>query len=349
MGCRSVHLVLRSCHNASWRSPVSLAAPDHRAAGSCFPWRCSRSPCPRRRRCPCRNSHRPARIRILSCGFPPGPPPLSSRRRLLPDPEWPAILRQPGPAAAQAWQPAAIDENAPIAPPDGVPIAPGDGFPGPLPGIINAAGNCVITGEVSDATSLNPVAGAYVDVVGTGRTAETDAKGRFTIGGLPAGSFTLEATKLGYFTESSVITTLEGQPAEARFGLRLKPADDTAEETMLEEETIVGEYQGDSQGDFNLNLETSASVTSGHLQGGVHQNRRQRCRGRGGQNLRSQHCGWQVRRGPRLGGPLRHHPVQRSGHLIGGSIEKGRAARYFPDHRHPGHRGEQDLLAKSAR
>ena len=162
-------------------------------------------------------------------------------------------------APTENWQPAPFDENAPLTPPDGMPTV----MPGPLPGIDNVAGNCVITGEVSDATSLNPVAGAFVDVAGSGRTAETDAKGRFTIGGLPAGTFTLEATKLGYFTESSVITTLDGQPAEARFGLRLKPADDTADETLLEEETVVGEYQGESQGNFNLALETSASVTSG--------------------------------------------------------------------------------------
>jgi TonB-dependent receptor len=129
--------------------------------------------------------------------------------------------------------------------------------------VVNVTDNCVITGEVSDAVSLNPVAGAYVDVTGTGRTAQTDAKGRFTIGGLPAGTFTLEATKLGYFTESSVVTTLEGQPAEVRFGLRLKPADDTAEETMLEEETVVGEYQGESQGDFNLSLDASPSIAAG--------------------------------------------------------------------------------------
>jgi hypothetical protein len=178
--------------------------------------------------------------------------------------QWAETTPQPAPAALQApWQPAAVDANAPIAPPDGVPIAPVDGFPGPLPGVVNAAGNCVITGEVSDATSLNPVAGAYVDVIGTGRTAETDAKGRFTIGGLPAGTFTLEASKLGYSGESSVITTLEGQPAEVRFGLRVKPADDMAEETMLEEETIVGEYSESSQGDLFLDLQVTPTIAAG--------------------------------------------------------------------------------------
>jgi TonB-dependent receptor len=163
------------------------------------------------------------------------------------------------PPASHAWQPARVNENSPLTPPDGMPTV----MPGPLPGNINASGNCVINGEVSDATSLNPVAGAFVDVAGTGRTAETDAKGRFTIGALPAGSFTLETTKLGYFGESTVVTTLEGQPAEPRFGLRLKPADDSSEETTLEEETVVGEYQGDSQGDLFLDLQATPNIAAG--------------------------------------------------------------------------------------
>ncbi len=162
-------------------------------------------------------------------------------------------------AGPDEWQPAAADENAPLAPPDDVNPA----FQGPIPGIDDAVGNCVITGEVSDAVSLNPVAGAFVDVIGTGRTAETDAKGRFTIGGLPAGTFTLEATKLGYSTESAVVTTLEGQPADARFGLRAKPADDTTDEYTLEEEVVVGEYTGDSPGDLFADLQITSTVTSG--------------------------------------------------------------------------------------
>ena len=218
-----------------------------------------------------------------------------------------------------------------------------------MPGIINTAGNCVITGEVSDATSLNPVAGAYFDVVGTGRTAETDAKGRFTIDGLPAGSFTLEATKLGYFTESSVITTLEGQPAEVRFGLRLKPADDTAEETMLEEETIVGEYQGDSQGDFNLTLETSATVTSAISKEDFTKTGVSDAAGAVGKISGANIVGgkFAVVRGL----ADRYVTTLFNGAVISSAepVRKAVQLEYFPDHRHPGHRGEQDLHAKPAR
>jgi TonB-dependent receptor len=149
-------------------------------------------------------------------------------------------------------------ENSPVLPTD-VPLGP----PASAPVIDETSSKCVITGEVSDATSLNPLAGVYIDAVGTGRTVETDARGRFTISGLPSGTITIEATKLGYFAEVSTVTTLEGQPAETRIGLRAKPADDATEETMLEEETIVGEYQGDSQAAFNLSLDASPNIAAG--------------------------------------------------------------------------------------
>lgn len=165
------------------------------------------------------------------------------------------------PAAPEPNKPAEIEPIEPLTPPPGMPAIGANG--GAVLDAEPIPGNCIIQGEVSDATSLNPVAGAFVDVAGTGRTAETDAQGRFSIGGLPAGTFTLEATKLGYFAEISVITTLEGQPAEARFGLRAKPADDSSEVVMLEEETIVGEYSGESQGDLFNELEITSSVTSG--------------------------------------------------------------------------------------
>lgn len=173
------------------------------------------------------------------------------------------------PASDEPWLPGDLAQNdaagggGVLPPPDGVPVAPVDGNPGPLPGVIDAIGNCVISGEVSDATTLNPIGGAIVDIIGTGRTTETDASGKFRVEGLAPGTYTLEASKLGYSGEVSVITALEGQPAEARFGLRAKPADDSTSEHVLEEETIVGEYQGESGGDLFLDLELTSSVVSG--------------------------------------------------------------------------------------
>lgn len=161
-------------------------------------------------------------------------------------------------AQPEAWLPA---DPGPIAPPDGV--APINNPVG-LALLENAVGTGIVTGEVSDATTLDPISGAVVEIIGSGRTAETDAKGRFEFTALPAGNFNIEASQLGFFSESTVVTVIEGSPSEVRFGLRAKPTDDSANEYTLEEESVVGEYQGDSKGDFNLDLTTdSPNIVAG--------------------------------------------------------------------------------------
>ena len=163
------------------------------------------------------------------------------------------------------WNPAdAAPEH--LTPPDGIPVQapfPAESTPQAEPGIPLPPGNCIIIGEVSDATSLNPVAGAFIDAVGTGRSVQSDGSGKFRIEGLPPGTYTLEAAKLGYFTETTVITAIEAQPAEARFGLRIKPIDDINEIVTLEEETIVGEYTESSQGDLFLDLQAAPNIAAG--------------------------------------------------------------------------------------
>lgn len=178
------------------------------------------------------------------------------------DPSIPSDPRQPG----EPWVPGDLElvrllmQEEGDVPANGLPIAPAEGG---IPIIENAVGNSVITGEVSDAVSLDPIAGAIVDVIGTDRTTETDASGRFRIEGIAPGTYTLEATQLGYFAETSVVTVIEAQPAETRFGLRAKPAGDETAEYTLEEETVVGEYQGDSTGDLFLDLQVTPSISAG--------------------------------------------------------------------------------------
>ena len=160
---------------------------------------------------------------------------------------------------ADPWTPADL---APIPLPDGMPV---QGNPAGLAMLENAVGNGTIFGEVSDATNLNPIAGALVEIAGTGRTAETDAQGKYRFDGVPAGSFNIEASQLGYFGDNTVITVIEGSPAEVRFGLKVKPTDDSANEFTMEEETVVGEYQGESQGDFNLNLSVDSPALTASI------------------------------------------------------------------------------------
>lgn len=194
-----------------------------------------------------------------------------------PEPAAPGTAAPPIAVTAPPTSPPAGAPAAPAPVPDsgGQPVPPQplqelpanttpvDAGPGILPAPAARTGNCVVSGEVSDSTSLNPIAGAIVEALGTGRTAQTDAKGKFTLSGLPAGSITIEATKLGYFAESTSLTTLEGQPADARLGLRAKPADDSVQETVLEEETIVGEYEESSREELQLDLQAAPNIAAG--------------------------------------------------------------------------------------
>lgn len=154
------------------------------------------------------------------------------------------------PSPRDFWQQA----TAPI--PDGLPnpptpLTPAAPNPSETP---DTTGTCVITGEVSSATTLDPLAGAVVTAIGSSASTQTTSNGRFTLTGLPQGTLDIEVTRLGYFTGTATVTTLPNQPASVRIGLRVKPDDLTDTEYTLEEETIVGEYQENTQGDFSLSL-----------------------------------------------------------------------------------------------
>jgi TonB-dependent receptor len=190
----------------------------------------------------CWRSPEPARLRpadLLTAWQAPAPRGSSAPSLILPT--------DPGP-----WQPGEIPAGSDPAPPAG-------NF-GALP-IEQEAGNCVVYGEV--ASGLEPVAKALVDIIGTGRVAETDAQGRFRIEGLPAGDFTAEASSLNHSPQTLGVSLNPTTPVELRFNLTVKPADNNSEEYTLEEESIVGEYSESSQGDFNLDLEVTPTLSSG--------------------------------------------------------------------------------------
>lgn len=130
-----------------------------------------------------------------------------------------------------------------LPPPASVPVVP--------------AGFCEIVGEVSD-EKLEPVKGAVVEIVGTGKTVETDAKGAFSFAAVASGNLTLEASKLGYSSDTQSATGMPGQKLSIRLMLRVKAADAGSEETALDEEVVVGEYQDNNAGDFNLNINMEA-------------------------------------------------------------------------------------------
>lgn len=142
----------------------------------------------------------------------------------------------------------------PLTPPGEAP--PNDAVPMPQ-------GFCEITGEVSD-DRLEPLAGVVIEVKGTVKTTETDKSGKFNFGTLPSGNVIIEASKLGYVTNTQSATALPGQKLNIRIALKLKPSDGAADETTLEEETVVGEFQeSKASGDLFVDVQVTSNVSSG--------------------------------------------------------------------------------------
>ncbi|MCU0794861.1 MAG: TonB-dependent receptor [Akkermansiaceae bacterium] len=185
---------------------------------------------------------------------PPGPWRSDSDTAFLVD--LPTIDVAPPADGEGPWAPAEVTAGVD---PAAVPAAP---EANPLPGILRT-GDCVVEGEVSDVTTLEPIAGAIVTAMGTGREDETDSEGRFRIAGLPEGEITLEALKLGYSSGTAVVILRNGTVGEARIALRVKPQDSVEGEYLLPAESIVGEYTESNQGDFNLDLDLTTTTTSG--------------------------------------------------------------------------------------
>jgi TonB-dependent receptor len=155
----------------------------------------------------------------------------------------------------EVWRPGIVPENTdPI-------LTPQDN--GPVAAVEGLAGESILTGEVFDAQSLNPLAGAIVEVTGTGMVTETDERGQYRFEGLQAGDYLVEASALNYSAQIVSVTTTATQPVNARLALSRKPVDSQSEEYLLEEESVVGEFQEDSLTSLSLGLQTEQTINSG--------------------------------------------------------------------------------------
>lgn len=76
-----------------------------------------------------------------------------------------------------------------------------------------------VAGQVSDSRSRSPIVGATIDIEGTGRSTVTDAGGRYRIGGLAPGRYTVRARYIGYQPTSASVTVRAGKDATADFAL----------------------------------------------------------------------------------------------------------------------------------
>jgi len=131
-----------------------------------------------------------------------------------------------------------------------------------LPGL-QELGESEITGEIYDFATIEPLGDVSVTVKGRLESELTGPDGTFTITGLPAGRYSLEFSKLGYSIGSAKAITRQGFPGTVRLGLRVKAVDGEDSEVLLDEEPVIGEITESGSGDFNLDIKSESSVSSG--------------------------------------------------------------------------------------
>lgn len=107
-----------------------------------------------------------------------------------------------------------------------------------VPAGLAAQTDGTVSGRVIDQNSQLPVQDAQVIVVGTQRGAQTDQQGRFTITGLPAGTYDLRVRRVGYAPITQRVTVGTGLVATADFAI-------STSATRLEE-VVVNAVTGQS-------------------------------------------------------------------------------------------------------
>src|SRR5438876_5197546 len=76
-----------------------------------------------------------------------------------------------------------------------------------------------VTGQVTDKSNQQPVAGVSVLLAGTSLQGRTNAEGRYSIAKVPAGQYQAEVRLTGYATATQPITVAAGGAASADFAL----------------------------------------------------------------------------------------------------------------------------------
>jgi len=103
-------------------------------------------------------------------------------------------------------------------------------------GLLGAAGlsaqnTGTVAGRVVEGTTQEPLGGVTVSVAE--RTAVTGADGRYSVGGVPAGTHTLRATRIGYGTVTRQVTVAAGQTATVDLSI-------SAQALLLDEVVAIG-------------------------------------------------------------------------------------------------------------
>ena len=90
---------------------------------------------------------------------------------------------------------------------------------GAFAGMAGSEGNGTINGKVTDGATGKGLSGATVFVMEAGLNATTDGGGAFSIGGIPAGTYSVQASKPGYVATSQRVTLSSGGTLTVSFKL----------------------------------------------------------------------------------------------------------------------------------
>ncbi len=108
-----------------------------------------------------------------------------------------------------------------------------------LPAALAAQAGGTVAGQVLDAASQAPVEGVQVMIVGTQRGTTTNAQGRYSIAGVPAGAQQVRARRVGYGAGTQPVTVVAGQTSTVNFTL--------AQAATQLQEVVVNAVTGQAQ------------------------------------------------------------------------------------------------------
>ncbi len=118
-----------------------------------------------------------------------------------------------------------------------------------------------ITGLVADPSGA-VLQGAHITLIPSGRTAVTNGDGEFNLTDIPAGTYTLEVSYLGFSPKSTEVVVTTGKAASAQFSLQVANEND---EVVVVADRVHGEAEALNRirtGDNILQIATSEMITS---------------------------------------------------------------------------------------
>ena len=126
-----------------------------------------------------------------------------------------------------------------------------------------AADEGIVSGQVVDEETGEPVSGAAILIEGTDIATVTDDSGRYSLGPAPAGIYTLSFIKTGYIEANiTEYTVAGGEVSVFPFALPPRPADMSDEVYELQDFTVTAEEASSMMANLNLKRLDTASMLS---------------------------------------------------------------------------------------